>query len=1222
MSDKTFQDLLEIDLSPVATSPYRLTSSDIPDQKSRLLSEVLRGTTIDNKWKTPAIDLLTSIRERKPTVAEDIVWATGSSVPKVLSDMVASGAVKLGTDPLGFALGAKSAAVGVSVGAMAGRSVAGLLGAGAGGLGAGLALPAIASEALSIKPAGDEEDEMGVPYYVNSIRRLDVKYANEEITDTEYNEQKSKLLEGLKKYKEEKNEIVSSIQGREYPNKDIVESLISWGGRTLKENEDWREWQKEQRGMSPDATADTIGSFLGYIAPLWAGSYIYGSGLRKPGYKTLYKGSRFRETVVQTPSPYTRQQIIDKLERFGKGYSFTTMSGDYISRDVLKYIDETGDVDLVNYKPSDIQSAMAGAYGAIGTITEYGLGGVEPLVVGSFKKVGLKLPTAKAVGKAFVQESGEEAFQELEDFLAQKIDNTNTRTWGEALKDMAVSAAWGGAFGASIGGYAFHTNRKNLIKGIMKFGNGKINQAQATMVADAMIESVENTMNYKNDALWNNLREKIAYMYEGSDVSADNIDSMTNLEYTLIMQDSEWNGIKMEDNPIFKGEMTPFGWFREGIPEARRTEIQGYIKELTDLQDQLKKLNEAKEKDWEKIDEIESKINKFNTYVLEKLSDLARADARQVAKILRDTEQKFVQREKERATKKAIKGGSVDVIADELSKAGFKTRDMSGTQIKELARLNWELLQGKDLDKAQSRGTIQKKLADIEANVESGNRVLERAGYTPEQIAKMDDETWNRAVLAQYRSDLEGIEFQGEVFKVADENARLDDIYPAYDGETIEVDGKERIKTPIESTQDIKNVDAFVVFSDGVALSYTLKQNRVSGGAPSTYRGAYIPEYRFILKANKMDASTLSHELAHDWFETNFARYRSGQATPDFMRAWGALEQALGIQEGNKASIRKASEAFARAYEGWIMNKSDWARLINVDDKDKDAIVKLMEDYQNNLRDIYQDLTNPYFKDTWGKLGELKPELVQWFDKATNITNLDTLVERGEMTEAEANQEKLNRAIDKVITDTADEETAETLKEVRTLNDTARYEVEGGNKNSLQERLSALAREIDENNMLAKGNNYDTRRDMMQVAEAADNFVKTRLNDALAIINGEMAEVEGLYKEDIYTALERLAVENGDLGLLDELKNSEIANRLAKELGQRVAGFRNWKQSTDLDVVSALKSLDNRFNKALENKKAQKEFNSALDLLDESLSQQDKIADKELEATLKELECQ
>ena len=157
--------------------------------------------------------------------------------------------------------------------------------------------------------------------------------------------------------------------------------------------------------------------------------------------------------------------------------------------------------------------------------------------------------------------------------------------------------------------------------------------------------------------------------------------------------------------------------------------------------------------------------------------------------------------------------------------------------------------------------------------------------------------------------------------------------------------------------------------------------------------------------------------------------------------------------------------------------------------------------------------------------------------------------------------------------------------------------------------------------MAVKGQNYNTRRDMMQVAEAADNFVKTRRDEALAIINGEMAEVEGLYKEDLYTALERLAIENGDLALIDELKNSEVANRLAKELGQRVAGFRNFKQSTDLDVVSALKSLDIKFNKALENKKAQKQLETAVAALGESMKEQDKLADKQLDETLKELEC-
>lgn len=421
-----------------------------------------------------------------------------------------------------------------------------------------------------------------------------------------------------------------------------------------------------------------------------------------------------------------------------------------------------------------------------------------------------------------------------------------------------------------------------------------------------------------------------------------------------------------------------------------------------------------------------------------------------------------------------------------------------------------------------------------------------------------------------------------------------------------------------ESTQ-IKSVDNRGTYSSDTGNIYW--QNRVSGGAPATYRGAYIPEYRFILRANRMDASTLSHELAHDWFEVNFNRYRSGKATKDFMRAWGALEKALGVPENAMRAPRQASETFARAYEAWVTSNEDWSKFISVEDKDKDKVEKLLKDYQGELRDIYNDINNKYFKNTWGKLGELKPELKAWFDRVVNITDLDTLVERGEITEEEASTEKLNRAIDTVIENTADEESVNALKVVRTLNDTKRYEAEGGNKNSLQRRLSVLAREIDENNMVVKGEKYDTRRDMLAVAQAADNFVKTRLDDALAIINGQMAEVEGLYKEDLYTALERLAVENGDLGLIDELKNSEVANRLAKELGQRVAGFRNFKQSTDLDVVSALKSLDNKFNEALKNKKAQKEFDSALKLLDDSIKQQDKIADKELDNFLTELEC-
>jgi hypothetical protein len=1218
-------------------------------------------------------------------------------------------------------------------------------------------------------------------------------------------------------------------------------------------------------------------------------------------------------------------------------------------------------------------------------------------------------------------------------------------------------AAWGLFIGGTLGTTAFYTNRRNLVKGI-KVAVPGIEEAQAELIADAMIDTT-GEISSQEPSLRNNLRQKVEMLYRDIDIDnkEDKIDAFTDLEYSLIAMDAAERGIDLAEHELFSGEVNELGWFRAGIPEARRVEIQEINDNIRDLKTQLKELNKAEQKDWAKIEEIENKLAQANQYVLEKLNDLARDDAAAVRRMLRGVEEKYVNKEKERATKQAIKSGSVDVIRTELQSAGFRTRDLSGTQIKELAKLNWELLQGKDLGMAQSRGTAQIPLTAIEQNVESGNQVLLRAGYTQDQIDRMDDETWNRAIQVQMRKEMpqtvepeyteeeiseisDALMFQ-EQFDIADENARLDDIYPEYKGKTISIDGKERTvynsngdriakseealrnfykwfgdskvvdeqgrplvvyhaspvanikefdknkiatttddgiwgrgfyfsnvpaeeygeniyktylkienpfissdyKTPSEMADyldiwegnffndlglvriaydqirqltshiqykghdgvivkhpqgnfieyvafeptQIKSVDNRGTFSEktgniywqsayagsradydkpsleaigsgegnqahgwglyyalnpeiaenyrkkladdynqkilykGKEISYdyhnsdnikenvlyeielhmdeydnniqktidafitknkqelsgwetrieadkklgiesfakvmagrlnllkekitilqslnekdftrkqkgqvhevdipemdvlldeqkmlidqpqhvqdaiqkintelnlgivdsgirgdaiynkisdklgsdekasklldkygikgityfgrvdgrcfvifnpesvkvlrkkfdelgnVLFQNRVSGAAPSTYRGAYIPQYRFILRANRMDASTLSHELAHDWFETNFARYRSGKATKDFMRAWGALEKALGVPENATSTPRQASEAFARAYEAWIVQNEDWAKLVNVEDKDRDAVEKLMKDYQNDLRDIYNDISNPYFKQTWGKLGELKPELKAWFDRVVNITDLDVMVERGEMTAEEAGAERLNRAIDNVIEKTADADTVKVLKEVRTLNDTQRYEAEGGNKNSLQMRLSALAREIDENNMLVK-ENYDTRRDMMAVAEAADNFVKTRLDDALAIINGQMAEVEGLYKEDLYTALERLAIENGDLGLIDELKNSEIANRLGKELGQRVAGFRNFKQSTDLDVVSALKSLDNSYNKALENKKAQKQFNEALDMLDKSLKAQDSIADKELDATLKELEC-
>lgn len=1449
------------------------------------------------------------------------------------------------------------------------------------------------------------------------------------------------------------DKIVDILEGRIYPLDKYARRVIANATDNVESRKIVRELYNQAQGIDSSKLYNQGATIIGAMTPaLVLTKGAYGAG-------RAFGASRIAATNLAT--------------NVAKSYIGAEMAGQYAEETAAQYRERTGDTNFENFTAKDAKGLSAVAYGAIGSQIEF-MGGVEPIMAGALNKVGLRSGLLSAGLKIGAGEATEEFLQGITETLMRKIDNTSDKTWAEGFKEALQGAAWGAVIGGGLGTTTFYTNRRNLVKGI-KTALPNISEEEAKLVADAMIDSTAE-MTTQNPTLRSNLREKVAMMYRDSDIDnkEQNIDAITDLEYSLITMDAAERGIELSEHEIFGGVVNELGWFRKGIPENRIAEVQELNNEIKSLKEELAKENAQEEKNWEKIDELETKLAESNQYILDKISDLARDDARAIRRILRETEGRYVKREKERATKKAIKSGNVDMIAEILSKAGFKTRDMSGTTIKELARLNWELLQDKDLGQAQSRGTVQRKLADIEANVESGNAVLLRAGYTQEMIDKMDDETWNRAILTQYRKEMaatdenlvpdEALEdlpddfFQEEVFSMADENTRLDDIYPEYTGETINIDGKERtvynsngeriaksepalrnfykwfgdskvvdeqgrplvvyhgtnaefdtfdenligkwdygfygkgfyftdakhvaedyaksgafddggtatvmpvylnlqnpffmdyrndngisdekhnrlveqgydgviavesrdlrksgyeeeldkakvlnvehwqlkdyegnivgrilpfeyvawkntqIKSvdnrgtfderegniywqsayagsavdydrpsleaigsgegaaahgwglyyalnpeiaenymaklfgaknsnlsldqefellkvngkPILNVYDIemdralldlltwkpygvveaeldkriakweqlskdpdykfkdyanKKIEAYKklktdLFNNGMSLikkdqgqvhevdipemdvlldeqkmlidqsefvqkkiweindklnlgikdsgirgsliyykiaekanpngysekaasqlldEYGIKgitydgrqdgrcfvifnpesvkvlrkkfdelgnalfQNRPSGAAPKDYRGAYIPAYRFIQRSNRMDASTLSHELAHDWMEVNFARYRDGTATPDFMRSWGALEKALGIEEDATQVPRQASETFARAYEAWITSNEDWSKFITVEDKDKDKVEKLLQDYQGELRNIYNDINNKYFKDTWGKLGELKPELKAWFDRVVNITDLDILVERGELTPAQAENEKLNRAIDTVIESTTDEDATKELRKARLLNDTSRYEVEGGNQNSLQNRLSALAREIDDNNMTLKGERYNTRRDMMQVAEAADNFVKTRLEDALAIINGEMAEVEGLYKEDIYTALERLAVETGDMNLISELKNSEIANQLAKELGQRVAGFRNWKQSNEIDVFSALKSLDNNFNKALKNKKAQKQFDSALDLLDESLQNQDKVADKQLDSMLKEWECQ
>ena len=339
------------------------------------------------------------------------------------------------------------------------------------------------------------------------------------------------------------------------------------------------------------------------------------------------------------------------------------------------------------------------------------------------------------------------------------------------------------------------------------------------------------------------------------------------------------------------------------------------------------------------------------------------------------------------------------------------------------------------------------------------------------------------------------------------------------------------------------------------------------------------------------------------------------------MKSWGAVEKALGISPDAITVPDEASEAFARAYEGWVLNKKDWAKNIDVDDENREQLIERFKRYQEYLTDIYEDLTNPYFRETWGKVGELKPELQAWFEQVTMADDvISAKVASGAITPEQAQIRTISKNVNDVVQAAEDNFTQKEKDEINAverLNDTSRYEVPGGNKNSLQNRLSGLARDIDANNV-ALGR-YDTHRDMLEVAKAADEFVRTRTDEALNIINGIEPEKEGLYASDLYTALERFATETNNVDLAMELINSKVAQDLAKEWGQRVAGFRNFTGDGDFDAISQLKALDNQYKKDYDEKEKQK-VNTAADEYVTELNNADDAQD--VDAFLDSIKCQ
>ena len=1546
------------------------------------------------------------------------------------------------------------------------------------------------------------------------------------------------------------DDVVDALDGREYPVRKWAQNVIANTTKAIKTREELRALNAQQRGVDQGAFTNKFASIAGAMAPIIAAGYGTGA-----------------ITGALGAAPATASAVATGTMEVATGLD---MAGQYAYDTARDYLDKTGDSDFSEFSPKDAKGLSALGYGAIGSMIEFGFGGVEPLFAQAFTKTGIENGIMKAVGKVTVGEAWEEFLQDWEEFLFRKADGTNTRTWGEVLKDSVKAALWGALLGGVTGGVVYRTQRRNIANVLTKTG---LDFKDALKVADQVLDDTQKEIQAGFDSVVNisgeevpqtvrsKIRQQVAATYEDVDLpeaeKEDAIDAITNLEVGFIMTDSAEKGIAPEENPILQGEVNQIGWFREGIPEQVADQVRALNDEIAGLRQQLREENTKETKDFNKIDDLEAKIEQFYAKLPKEVSDIVETDRAKVRqmldeqmarardlqdrrKVVRQVQQralKALQREQEsdvqkslrrlqeqtrteeqkaraeerkqwqeqRKLRKAIEKlrqdinrrksklpvsqqlfADADLVYQALRDSGFTDSQIStmaetdiinavmpygiSPQVREQITerpTNIEIYDAEIQPVSESIINDAKKMADKNGyifdkelnkkykevqdwlkDINTDNFIdaifgkynvnetllnwlndnpkikylddvkgeKDRAWYTvdkdglivgdwrvgqvflkpekaqdiseytndydegnietyvykvPETQEELIDNVFNYYV-ERYNEDLETNEnMQGaplenvdmysqksvqhllfqEPFDLADENARLDDIYPEYTGETIEVDGKERtvynsngdriakskealtnfwrwfgdskvvdeqgrplvvrhttaatfdtfdkskigqysgnygfygagfyfapttdtfyadfaknqmyvylkIENPfmitpetnydniveytgnereydpsqdwrdnIENTiagfewafsenldesgydgvwfkQDTSNIeivafepnqiksvdnrgtyspdtgniyyqtnvddgltttdsiwsvintlrglkdssterllydkqkdtwflenadnathiqmfvkafkqgnypefsnereaeqyfqenyladdqnllqflaqkydrpedakqamehtlgtdeythaylrDNMVIYSryetdlsetdfpvnsfDHYKVEYDENNNReiklvkkatkgLTGLEPQTrvsgkgkdFRGFYAPELRLISLAQNADPTTLAHELAHDWMQQFFRHYRSGKASESFMKSWGAVEKALGITENDITVPDKASEAFARAYEGWILNNKDWAKNIDIEDKDRDKMIEIFKRYQGYLTDVYEDLNNPYFLETWGETGKLKPELQAWFDKVTNPTDLiDAQVQTGKITPEQAQTKQITRTVNEVVQAVENEFTPEEKEEiaaVERMNDTSWYEVEGGNKNSLQNRLSGLARDIDANNIALK--RYDTHRDMLEVAKAADDFVRTRRDEAINIINGIEPEKEGLYASDLYTALERFAVENNNVDLALELTNSKVAQDLAKEWGQRIAGFRNFTGDGDFDVISQLKSLDNKFKKDYDEKGKQRVETAANEYVEE-LNKADDLQD--VDAFLDSIKCQ
>ena len=475
---------------------------------------------------------------------------------------------------------------------------------------------------------------------IEMIRKLREQYP--ELDTTDFIKQISPLIE--KPYSQQALEvlpynpqIVDALDGREYPVAKWAQDTIASATKAVKDREIAAMLNKEQRGIDQNAWSNKFAEILGDMIP------ILGVGAGAGSIASALGASGATAGAVATGAT--------------QAATFVDMSGQYAYDTAREYLDKTGDSEFRNFTPKDAKGLSALGYGAIGTMIEFGFGGVEPLIGQAFTKAGVEQGIARAVGKVAAGEAWEEFLQEWEEFLFRKIDGTNNRTYGQALKDSLQAALWGGLTGGALGGVVYRTNRRNIANILTQTG---LDYKDALKVADTALSDLQNNIQ-ENAETALSIKNKTGEPYNRLRVAVDDalkvvedqgrrvvreeereefIDGIVDNWGTFALNQANMLNMTIDDflsdiQPRFEnGEIRMYqpGYMS---PQYTYERLQDIEKRISDIEQGI--ANEAEQEKYNEYKRIANQLRKINAARVARERTAARKAQQQAAKVIENT---------------------------------------------------------------------------------------------------------------------------------------------------------------------------------------------------------------------------------------------------------------------------------------------------------------------------------------------------------------------------------------------------------------------------------------------------------------------------------------------------------------------------------------------------------------------------------------------------------